>query len=256
MLSHEQIEGFIRDGYVRVDHAFSPEIASACREILWRDTGCDPNDPTTWTRPVVWLWSYSQEPFLLAANSEILVSSYDQLVGANRWAPIRSVGTIPVRFPTQADTGDTGWHIDASFAGTDSDPNDFLTWKVNVHSKGRALLMLFLFSDVGELDAPTRLRAVSHMDVARILEPAGEEGLPVRSLDVTPTAHRSEVLATGKSGTVYLCHPFLVHAAQINRGNQPRFMAQPALFPRPSLTGAESAVETPVEEAIRQALDG
>ncbi len=35
-------------------------------------------------------------------------------------------------------------------------------------------------------------------------------------------------LATGEAGTVYLCHPFLVHAAQIHRGKRPRFMAQPA----------------------------
>ena len=44
-------------------------------------------------------------------------------------------------------------------------------------------------------------------------------------------APRSELIATGEAGTVYLCHPFLVHAAQINYGTQPRFMAQPPLYP-------------------------
>ena len=63
------------------------------------------------------------------------------------------MGTFPVRFPSAADPGDAGWHIDASF-GTDTP--DFLSWRANVHSRGRALLMLFLFSDVGERDAPTR----------------------------------------------------------------------------------------------------
>ena len=44
------------------------------------------------------------------------------------------------------------------------------------------------------------------------------------------TIHRTEKLATGKAGTVYLCHPFLVHAAQAHRGEKPRFMAQPPLY--------------------------
>jgi len=30
---------------------------------------------------------------------------------------------------------------------------------------------------------------------------------------------------------VYLCHPFLVHAAQARHGSVPRFMAQPPLEP-------------------------
>ena len=40
-----------------------------------------------------------------------------------------------------------------------------------------------------------------------------------------------QALAIGPAGTVYLCHPFLVHAAQPHRGSQPRFMAQPPLLP-------------------------
>ena len=63
-----------------------------------------------------------------------------------------------------------GWHIDVSF-GTESP--DFLDWRANVHSKGRALLMLFLFSDVDERDAPTRIRAGSHVDVARTARTGG-----------------------------------------------------------------------------------
>ena len=70
--------------------------------------------------------------------------------------------------------------------------------------------------------------------MARILEPAGEAGLSLRELAANgfaETARCREVLATGDAGTVYLCHPFLVHAAQIHRGSSPRFMAQPPLLP-------------------------
>jgi hypothetical protein len=64
-----------------------------------------------------------------------------------------------------------------------------------------------------------------------------------------------EVLATGDAGTVYLCHPFLVHAAQKHRGTKPRFMAQPPLDPgEPFQLHREDGGYSPVEIAIRQAL--
>ncbi|WP_243713205.1 phytanoyl-CoA dioxygenase family protein, partial [Actinomadura sp. 6K520] len=105
---------------------------------------------------------------------------------------------------------------------------------MNAASRGRALLMLFLFSDVGEDDAPTRIRAGSHLDVPPILAPAGDEGLPFMDLAaeaVPASEHRPVALATGQAGDVYLCHPFLVHAAQPHHGTEPRFMAQPPLLP-------------------------
>src|SRR5437588_768947 len=106
--------------------------------------------------------------------------------------------------------------IDDAFPPETGDQNDFLNWRINVTSKGRALLMLFLFSDVGENDAPTRIRAGSHLDVARMLAPARESGLSLRQLAANgfaETATRPEILATGEAGTVYLCPSFLVHAA-------------------------------------------
>jgi hypothetical protein len=94
--------------------------------------------------------------------------------------------------------------------------------------------MLFLFSDVGEQDAPTRIRVGSHADIARQLAPAGEEGMTLGQLSAdgfAGSSHRPVVTATGDAGTVYLCHPFLVHAAQPHQGKQPRFLAQPPLLP-------------------------
>jgi hypothetical protein len=257
-LNSDQIQQFIEDGFVRLDNAFPRELADEGRAILWRHTGCDPGDPTTWRKTVVWLGDYDQEPFRRAVNMPRLHAAFDRLVGKGRWEPRQSLGTFPVRFPSQEDTGDTGWHVDASFPGEGSDPNDFLSWHVNVNSRGRALLMLFLFSDVGEKEAPTRFRVGSHLDVAKMLEPAGEAGMSSRDLAgaVSATVGRSEVIATGEAGTVYLCHPFLVHAAQINHGTQPRFMAQPPLRPTESfeLHRSDSSSYSPVEIAIRLGL--
>jgi len=250
-LSAAQIEQFFHDGFVRIDDAFPPHLAETAVARLWRDTGCDPGDPATWTRPVIRLGMYTEPAFVEAANTPALHAAFDQLVGAGRWLPCRAMGTFPVRFPSPEDAGDAGWHIDVSF-GTDTD--DFMQWRANVSSKGRALLMLFLFSDVGENDAPTRIRVGSHIDIARQLAPAGEAGLTLGQLAAdgfAGSAGRHETLATGPAGTVYLCHPFLVHAAQPHRGTRPRFMAQPPLLPKVPLSPTGMS---PVERAIGAAL--
>jgi Phytanoyl-CoA dioxygenase (PhyH) len=243
---------------LRIDRAFTPETAEAARRILWRDTGCDPDDPGTWTEPVIRLGDYRDPPFVEAANTAVLRAAYDQLVGKNRWRPRTSLGTFPVRFPSPVDPGDTGWHIDASFQGDASSLEDYLSWRVNILSWGRALLMLFLFSDVEEDDAPTRIRVGSHVDMTRVLAPRGEGGLSLRELAVNnfaESAHRPQISATGAAGTVYLCHPFLVHAAQPHRGGKPRFLAQPPLYPvGPLRLLRDDGDYSPVEQAIRAAL--
>lgn len=250
-LTTAQIDTFITDGFVRIDNAFSPETAQAMRTILWRDTGCDPNDPSTWTTPVVRLGFYHDAPFREAANPPVLHAAYDQLVGEGRWHAPQGLGTFPVRFPSEDAPGDDGWHVDVSFG---FDNPDFMEWRANVRSSGRALLMLFLCSDIGPLDAPTRIRKGSHAIIARELLPYGEAGATLRQLSADGYASSSEceeVMATGAAGTVYLCHPFLVHAAQPHRGTAVKFMAQPPLLPKGEFDPA--LPPSPVQVAIREA---
>jgi hypothetical protein len=254
-LAPARIEQFITDGFVRIDGAFPPALAEEARAILWRATGCSPDDPATWTQPVVRLGVFTQAPFVAAANTTRLHAAFDQLAGPGRWRRPTAMGTFPVRFPSAVDPGDTGWHIDVSF-GTDTP--DFMSWRANIHSKGRSLLMLFLFSDVGERDAPTLIRVGSHADIARQLAPAGDQGLTLRELAAdgfAASAHRPVVAATGKAGTVYLCHPFLVHAAQPHHGEQPRFLAQPPLLPVDP-ENRPCGELSPVEQATARALGG
>ncbi len=254
-LDDAQIQQFIEQGFVRLDNAFPRELAEECRAILWHDTGCDPHDPTTWTKPVIRLGDYAQPPFQQAINTPQLHAAFDQLVGKGHWQPRHSLGTFPIRFPHADDPGDAGWHVDVSFADERSDENDFFSWRVNVYSKERALLLLFLFSDVSAEDAPTRIRIGSHLEIAKQLEPAGKAGLGFTEIDCDGTAHYAEALAVGAAGTVYLCHPFLVHAAQPHRGKVPRFLAQPPLLTAQpfQLVRADGAY-SPVEIAIRRGL--
>lgn len=252
LLSKQEITQFIQDGFVRIDKAFSRHIADKALDILWKDLPCDRSDPKSWKEPVIRLGMYSQQPFIESVNSPRLYAIFDQLIGEGKWIPCKSVGTFPVRFPSDQQAPDTGKHVDASFPG--NDPNNFLEWRINVKSKGRALLMLLLYSDVSENDAPTIIFKGSHLDVAKLLSAKGDLGLSFMELSsqINGLPEREEVYATGKAGTIYLCHPFLVHAAQAHKGQAPRFMAQPPLMLKGDLSVMETAGDySPVEAAIR-----
>jgi len=255
-LTSTQIEQFVEEGFVRIDGAFPRSTADAARDILWRETGCDPDDPATWTRPVIRVGELSEPVFAEAANTQRLYDAFDALVGKGRWLPCLRMISFPVRFPHPDDPGDAGWHVDASFP-PDKYTDDFLQWRVNYRSRDRLLLMLFLFSDTGETDAPTRLRIGSHRDVVRLLVPHGEEGLNILDLagKSVVTENHPVTFATGAAGTVYLCHPFLVHAAQMHRGRVPKFMAQPGLIPREQIALERADGDySPLERSIREAM--
>jgi hypothetical protein len=242
------LKEFTRNGFVKIEQAFPRELALRAQDILWQATGVDKNNPATWTQPVIRIGERFDPEFKEAANTEKLHQAYDLLVGKGNWLPRQSMGTFPVRFPSDQDPGDDGWHIDVSFPG--EDPGNFFSWRSNAASRGRALLMLFLFSDVSENDAPTRIRVGSHQAVGKLLLPYGEDGLSFMELAQAATAATegaATALATGNAGDVYLCHPFLLHAAQPHHGKNPRFMAQPPLFPKGDL---------PADSPVLQAITG
>ncbi|XVQ09317.1 phytanoyl-CoA dioxygenase family protein [Spirillospora sp. CA-255316] len=258
MLDDAQVDAFMEDGFVRIAGAFPRRLADECRAIIWRDLGADPADPSTWPRPVAARPDYAQPPFAAAANTPRLHAAFDALAGEGRWTPRTSLGGFVIRFPGGEPAVVDGWHVDVSFPGPASDPHDYMTWRANAASRDRALLMFFLLSDVGEDDAPTRLRAGSHLDVARVLQPEGEDGLDARELARradAATAHRPTAYATGSAGDVYLCHPFLVHAGQPHLGKEPRFLGQPKLAPsEPLRLDGDERTSSPVETAIKRAL--
>lgn len=250
-LSENQIQEFIENGFLRIDNAFGEDLAAKAREILWRDLKVSREDSNSWSQPVIRLGMYTDAPFVEAANSESLISAYNSLAGEGSWLAPKAIGTFPVRFPSPNAPNDIGWHVDMSF---DFHNPDFLQWKINIDSDGRLLLMLFLFSDVSNQDAPTKLRVGSHLEIARQLYPFGEQGLSLGDLaknGFRETENCPEAFATGRAGTVYLCHPFIVHSAQAHHGHNPKFMAQPPLLPKPE--SGLSLSPSPVQLAIQKA---
>ena len=179
-LTSEQIESFINDGFIKIEDAFPTVLADECRAILWKATQCDPKNPDSWIHPVIRIPELGLEPFIKAANTPVLHKAFDQLAGKGNWIPRITLGSFPIRFPCKEPANDTGWHVDASFPGEDA--SNYFEWRINIKSKGRALLMLFLFSDVSEQDAPTLIRIGSHFGIAKILEPEGDKGLSFTEL--------------------------------------------------------------------------
>lgn len=257
--SAEQIEQFVLDGFIRIDGAFSEACAKECRAIIDRAAGVIFDDPATWREPVIRLAGFSDPPFLAAASAPRLHEAWTQLVGHQQWIAPSGIGTFVLRFPVPGPVVDDGWHIDVSFPGHDASPDDFMSWRANITSRDRGLLMLFLFTDVEETDGPTRIRAGSHLAMARRLASRDETGLSLRELadeGFDDTADCPEALATGKAGTVYLCHPFLVHAAQRNTGRRARYIGQPPLrTAQPLQLHRADGAYTPVERAVRIGLN-
>ncbi|TQK31834.1 phytanoyl-CoA dioxygenase family protein [Arthrobacter sp. SLBN-53] len=243
------VDRFIADGFVKIESAFDRELGLRCQQQLWQTIGLNPADPSTWTESLVRVAGMATPEFTAAANTDALHAAYNALVGPGRWRPRLGLGTFPLRFPSTEPARDAGWHVEASFYAEDG-------MRLSLRSRGRALLMLFLFSDVGPDDAPTMIRVGSHLAVPTVLAHHGPDGAPWMSVceHVVPaTADCSVVKATGRIGDVYLCHPFLVHTGTAHRGNVPRFMAQPPLEPTGELD-LEADEPSPVARAVLQGL--
>jgi Phytanoyl-CoA dioxygenase (PhyH) len=249
VLSQAEIGAFICDGYVAVRGAVRDAVLRACRDVIWAELaqrGVIRDDPASWTAPVVRIACPEGGPFAEAGTTAPVWQACDQLIGAGRWWRREGIGgTIPVRFPSAEDPGDAGWHIESSYQVDGRS-------RVNLASRARGLLALYLFTDVGPDDAPTRLRPGSHLDVPPILAAAGDDGMdwgPAAQQAARASAHRPTAYATGRAGDVFLCHPFLVHAASWpHRGRSPKMMAQPgvALHTQFPLGAPLSPVETAI----------
>jgi len=248
-LTDDEVERFVRDGAIRLDGAFSRELADECRRLLWATTGCAEDDPSTWTQPVIRIEGRGDAPFRAAANTPRLHAAFDRLAGPGRWVPRAGLGTFPIRFPSPEPPGDDGWHVEA----TGVDESGALV--VDPASRERVLLLLFLFSDVGPDDAPTRIRLRSHLGAARLLRAAPKPPafFAVAGELERATRDRPEASAIGSAGDVWLCHPYLVHAAQPHRGTRVRFMAQPPLAGTGPID-PDRPDRSPVEEAVHRAL--
>jgi Phytanoyl-CoA dioxygenase (PhyH) len=249
------LDAFVRDGYVAVRGAVDANTTAACRELIWDSMerrGVLRGDPGSWPPLVEGMDDLADEPFLAAYLAPVLTAAYDELIGPGRWErsvhPAALGETVVVRFPAEDERANAGYHIEGSYAPPDGDPGAH--W-VNIRSRNRGLLALFLFTDVGRDDAPTRLLCGSHLAVPQFLAPYGEAGTDSDADFWRPSTLCMTVAhATGKAGDVFLCHPFIVHTATWpHRGAGPRMIAQPAVN-APAGFALDGSDHSPVARAI------
>ncbi|KMO82786.1 phytanoyl-CoA dioxygenase family protein [Mycolicibacterium chlorophenolicum] len=223
------LEAFDTHGYLTLEQAAPRAVADEARELLWRQLGVSP-DPATWTQPVMWTADLTGEgPFGELARSPVLADALDAICGEGGWLPRGALGNIPVRFPVQPPADDRGWHIDLNTPGEDG------AWFVT--NRPQTLLVLTLLSEVTIDDAPTRIRAGSQRDTARVLGDEPLDAVQAGALLDAASASRPVHHATGAPGDMFVLHPFTVHAADEHRGSTPRFMSQaPVLLTRPLTT--------------------
>lgn len=249
------IDAFIRDGYTVVRGAFDADTARGCRDMIWSalatEHGILAHDRRTWDRPVERVKTPGGEPFAAVATAPPLVEAYDALIGAGRWTRRDEVGgDTVIRFPSEEDPGDVGYHVEGNTWGGEE-------YHTDLRSKGRGLLLLILFTDVGLDDTPTRLITGSHRYVPPILSTVGDEGLGGGTVAarLNPSVLcRQSVYATGRAGDVFLCHPFLVHTGiWPHRGTEARMVAQPGVEV-PDGFAVDGSDPSPVARAIVDGL--
>lgn len=250
VLSKDEVEQFVEDGYVVLREAFPRDVARRVREFLWNEMGLSPGDPSGWKQPVVHIKKTFEGPPFSESFTPRLYGALDGVMGEGRWIPVRGLGWWPVAFPGFDEPPwhepKDGWHIDG------------IQFHHHVHSRDQGLLPIFLLSDIGPGDGGTAIDLGSHKIAARILNEAEPGGLEVGELCKRVAAHpfKKVIETNGQAGDIALMHPFMRHARSPNTGTSVRFICNPCfqLKEPMNLKRENPDAFSPVERAIAEAL--
>jgi ectoine hydroxylase-related dioxygenase (phytanoyl-CoA dioxygenase family) len=214
-------EQFIEEGYVVVRECFSRAVAEEGRDVVWDALQLSRAEPKTWREPIIHLrYGFSDGPFRRVLTDR-LVDVFDDILGARRWTFNEGYGWWPVLFPGFAAGQrfyEFGWHVDGE------------GFRHTLRVPEKAMVSIFLFSDVAAGDGGTAVFTGSHRRVARIIAESEPEGVDQDVLTgKLPLPRRPDevVEITGQAGDVLFMHPFIVHASSPNSGTHVRFACNP-----------------------------
>ncbi|OGE52840.1 hypothetical protein PENARI_c009G09495 [Penicillium arizonense] len=237
-LSQEQIDHFMRFGYVRVPDCFSKAKANEWAGDVWSRLGYSPTDKSTWANEMTWMGDTKEEavktfaPKAWAAICELLGGEDRVAPESASWndALIVNLGSPESegKWPNPADL--PGWHVDG----------DFFTHFLD--SPEQALLVIPLFSDIqdhagGTMVCPDALKFIAqHLynhpeGVTPYMLPRGQQpdGNPMKTSfysDIVKQCSEFHQM-TGKVGDVILLHPLMVHSVSVNSLRHPRVITNP-----------------------------
>ncbi|KAJ7596680.1 hypothetical protein C8J56DRAFT_293624 [Mycena floridula] len=243
-LTAEQVDQFLRDGYIVIKGAFTKEKAEAWTKTIWQRLGLDPDDKTTWDRERIHMPFHKRENVATFAP-KAWEAIQDLLGGEDRideqcssWSDgfIVNLGTNVMEGAESLHPSDLGnWHCDGDF---------FVHY---LDSPEQALLVIPIFSEIKPRGGGTFICPDGLDMIAQYLAGHPEGVLPT-GLSFTPStstckdprddpghwSHLKEIKRckqfvemTGEIGDVVLLHPLMLHSASQNHLRLPRIITNP-----------------------------
>jgi hypothetical protein len=251
-LTAEQVEQFLRRGFLTIEGCFSPDVARAWVERAWSRMGYSADDRSTWAQQRVhlpsrfWVDALEFAPRAWQAAVE-LVGGADRLELPWKWSDglIANLGVGHDRpwEPPSAKVG--GWHKDGDF------------FRHFLDSPEQGLLIFVLWTDMLSTGGGTFVAADSVPVVARFLidHPAGVLLDDIPFSELVSRCH-DFVEMTGKAGDVVLLHPYVLHATSQNVLRVARFISNPPLTLREPMNfdRSEHGDHSLVEQAVLRGL--
>lgn len=252
VLDSDQREQFLEQGFVRITDCFSAEAAAAYTDSVWTRLGYSPDDQSTWTESSIHMPTHrtidvkSFAPKAWQAACE-LVGGEARVKQPYNWGDgfIVNLYEGADRPWEEASSAAPGWHKDGDF------------FRHFLDSPEQGLLTLVLWSDVRHKGGATFVATDSVGPVARFLAQHPEGVLPGAFSEaalIDGCSHFAE--ATGEVGTVYLLHPYILHAKAQNVTRTPRYITNPPIQLRePMRFDRENFSDhSLVEQAVLRAL--
>ncbi|KAI0795271.1 hypothetical protein BC629DRAFT_314447 [Irpex lacteus] len=244
VLTPEQADFFLENGYVVIKEAFTQQKAAEWSQHLWVRLGLDPNDKSTWTRERIHMPWHRREH--VSTFSPKAWEAMQDLLGKDRIDEQNSTwgDSFIVNFGLPEHEGEDkvvhphdldNWHVDGDF---------FVHY---LDSPEQALLVIPLFSDIKPRGGGTYICPEGIDLVARYLASHPEGLLPVKqsfipstSTYANPIDHPERfyhpdaarkcskfVEMTGEVGDVILLHPLMLHSASQNHLRHKRVIINP-----------------------------
>ncbi len=232
ILSAEQREQFIRDGYLRVSGLIPSGVVQTTYAGLLERMGVRPDDPATWAGKsmstdldAIALTESCRTSGIEAVASELVGPdfipgvTYSPFLDSRGVSPAVLRGFIPVlSFPQPGplvfEPPTTGYHIDGMHAVT--------LWP------GKFFLVVFAYlSDTADYGGATTVRPGSHRQVFEHWRATGDMG----NTAPPALAYAAPVPLPGKAGDVIFMHYLLVHSGSANHAAHIRVGLNTAVMP-------------------------
>ena len=240
VLEPEQIERFIRDGYIIVSGLIPPDVLESTRATMWEALKMSPNDPATWPEKSI-IVPHEVNPLMKPCRTPGLDAVSEQLAGPHFY---RRGGFSPVlNFPREGPQvfEPLGCHIDGL--------EETMVWPVK-----RYLVHLVYLTDTTEYGGALAVQPGSHRLVFEHWVTTG--GRPNGSTPPSGLPYADPIPVPGRAGDVVFMHYLLCHASSRNRSSHVREALNGTAhpdedFPYVRKSGPPDSSWTPLDRTLR-----